>query len=280
MQAPDAARNHDIEQDDMSQGYVRRTAPNLDRGKLRTAIEDAFTDLALHPHRRFHFISGPPLAARLGYTQRLLEGVPRHALESFAGVGNPFRIDEPRPGETVLDVGCGSGVDTLIAARMVGPQGWVMGVDMTAAMVERAQQCVLQARAGNVRIEWGHAESLPLPDDSVDRVISNGVVSLTPDKRDTFREIARVLKPGGRLQIADVVVQWRIPPYVSEALDLWTECIAGATWMEDYPPLLREAGFEEPTIVEIFDVFAGTVVETNSSLFRARGANISARRGG
>ncbi len=263
----------------MSQGYSRRTAPNLDRGRLRAAIEDAFTDLALHPHRRFHFISGPPLANRLGYTARLLDGVPRLALESFAGVGNPFRIDEPLRGEAVLDIGCGSGVDTLIASRLVGPEGWVMGVDMTAAMVERAQQCVSETRATNVRVEWGHAESLPLPDDSVDLVISNGVVTLTPDKRDTFREIARVLKPGGRLRIADVVVQWRIPPYVSEALDLWTECIAGATWMEDYPPLLRDAGFEEAGIVEIFDVFAGTAVETSSSLFGARGANIAAHMG-
>jgi SAM-dependent methyltransferase len=160
---------------------------------------------------------------------------------------------------------------------MVGPGGCVMGVDMTAAMVERAQSCASQARAENVRIEWGHAESLPLPDDSVDVVISNGVVTLTPDKPETFREIARVLKPGGRLRIADVVVQWRIPPYVAEAVHLWTECIGGATWLEDYPALLRGAGFEKPRVAEVFNVFAGTEVEKNSSMFRARGANIAAR---
>ena len=260
----------------MSQGHTRGTSAGLDRGKLRSAIEDAYTDLALHPHHRFHFVSGPPLAQRLGYTAQLLEGVPRHALESFAGVGNPFRMDHPAPGEAVLDIGCGSGVDALIAGRMVGAEGCVTGVDMTPAMVERAQHCVSVARASNVRITWGHAESLPLPDHSVDYVMSNGVVSLTPDKRDTFREIARVLKPGGRLRVADVVVRWRIPPYLSGALDLWTECIAGATWMEDYPTLLREAGFVTPHIAEIFDVFAGTRVEANSSMFAARGANISA----
>ncbi len=250
----------------------------MDRGKLRTAIEDAFTDLALHPQRRLHFVSGAPLARRLGYTEALLKGVPKAAIASFSGVGNPFRMDgAPRPGEVVLDIGCGSGVDTLIASRMVGPTGGVVGVDMTAAMVERALWCTSEAGAENVRIEWGHAESLPLPDDSVDVVVSNGVVTLTPDKPETFREIARVLRPGGRLRISDVVVHWRLPPYVSGAIHLWTDCIGGATWLEDYPPLLRDAGFEDPRILEIFDVFAGTEVERSSSMFRARGANIAAR---
>jgi len=260
----------------MSQCHNRQRVSGFDRGKLRSAIEDAFTDLALHPHHSFHFVSGAPLAHRLGYTAELLEGVPRHALESFAGVGNPFRMDRPAPGDAVLDIGCGSGVDALIASRMVGPEGCVTGVDMTPAMVERAQQCVSTARASNVRILWGHAESLPLPDNSIDYVVSNGVFALTPDKRDAFREVARVLKPGGRLRIADVVVQWRIPRYISEALHLWTECIAGATWLEDYPALLAEAGFVDPHIAEIFDVFAGTKVETSSSIFAARGANITA----
>jgi len=264
----------------MTPEYARRLAPSFDRGKLRAAIEDAFTDLALHPHRRFHFISGVPLARRLGYVQSLLDGVPPEAVASFSGVGNPFRMGALGEGETVVDVGCGSGVDTLIAGTMVGPQGWVVGVDMTPAMVERAQQCVLSARASNVRIEWGHAESLPLPDASVDTVISNGVVSLTPDKGDTFREIWRVLRPGGTLRMSDVVVQWRIPAYVAEDMDLWTDCIAGATWMEDYPALLAEVGFVDGHIAEIFDVFAGTAIEASSMVFRARGANISARKPG
>jgi len=261
----------------MTTAYLRRTAPKLDRGRLRAAIEDAFTNLALHPERRFHFVSGAPLARRLGYTQAMLDGVPREAIASFSGVGNPFRMKGIERGMCVLDVGCGSGVDALVASRLVGPRGSVVGIDMTAAMVERAQDSVSRSGAANVRIEWGHAECLPLPDASVDVVLSNGVVVLTPDKRDTFREIARVLRPGGLLRISDVVVQWRIPPYVSEATHLWTECIAGATWLEDYPPLLRGAGFEEPRVAEIFDVFAGTEVEKNSSLFRARGANVTAR---
>lgn len=265
----------------MNPDTARYVTPTPDRGKLRTAIEDAFTDLALYPQRRFHFISGAPLAERLGYTRRLLHGVPKSALASFSGVGNPFLMEgAPAPGETVLDVGCGSGVDTLIAGRAVGPGGRVVGVDMTAAMVERAQQCVLDAHASNVRIDWGHAESLPLPDDSVDVVISNGVVSLTPAKLDTFREIVRVLKPGGRLRIADVVVKAPLPTEAAETLHLWTECIAGATWIDAYPALLGEAGFEEAHISGVFDVFAGTRIEESSSPWGARGANVSARKPG
>jgi SAM-dependent methyltransferase len=266
---------------EMSPEDNRNPNPVLDRGKLRSAIEDAFTDLALYPHRSFHFISGAPLAERLRYTKRLLHGVPESALASFSGVGNPFLMEgAPRPGESVLDVGCGSGVDSVIAGRVVGPRGRVVGVDMTAAMVERAHQCVLDAAAANVRIDWGHAESLPLPDDSVDVVISNGVISLTPGKLDTFGEIARVLKPGGRLRIADVVVEAPLPPEAAETLHLWTECIAGATWMTDYPGILHAAGFVDAHIVETFDVFAGTRIEENSAPWGARGANVSARKPG
>lgn len=261
----------------MGLGGAQRATPGLDRGRLRAAIEDAFTDLALHPARGFHFISGPPLAERLGYPEELLEGVPPEALASFAGVGNPFRFGPLPDGANVVDVGCGAGTDALIAGRLVGPLGSVVGVDMTSAMVERAHQCVLAAGASNVRISWGHAESLPVPDGWADVVITNGVITLTPDKRDTFREIARVLKRGGELRVSDVVVQWRLPTYVTEALHLWTDCIAGATWIEDYPVLLAEAGFIDIEIVEIFDVFAGTTIERNSSMFGARGANIRAR---
>jgi arsenite methyltransferase len=261
----------------MRSGRAERAAPGLDRGRLRAAIEDAFTDLALHPRRGFHFISGPPLADRLGYSNELLVGVPAEALASFAGVGNPFRFGPLEDGARVVDVGCGAGTDGLIAGRLVGPRGSVIGVDMTTAMVERAHQCALAAKASNVRIEWGHAESLPVPDDWADVVITNGVVSLTPDKRDTFREIARVLRPGGELRVSDVVTQWRLPAYVTQSIHLWTDCIGGATWIEDYPLLLAEAGFVDIDIVEIFDVFAGTTIEKNSCMFEARGANIRAR---
>jgi SAM-dependent methyltransferase len=252
----------------------------LDRGRLRRAIEDAFTELALHPARDFHFISGPPLAHRLGYTPEMLRGIPKEALASFAGVGNPHLMGAPQAGEVVLDIGCGAGTDLLIAARSIGRRGRAIGIDMTAAMVERAHQCALAARASNVRIGWGHAESLPLGDASVDLVLSNGVFSLTPDKGDTFREALRVLRPGGRLHVADVVVARRLPPEVTEDVRLWTDCIAGATAVDDYLTALTDAGFVDVRVVETFDVFAGTVIEERSSAFGARGANVSAKAPG
>lgn len=139
-------------------------APRLDRGRPRAAIEDAFTELALHPARGFHFICGAPLAARLGYTDALLAGLPPQAMASFSGVGNPFRAGLVHPGEHVLDVGCGSGTDLLVAARLAGAAGSAVGVDMTPAMVERALQAVQAAGTPNACLLWGHAESLPLPD--------------------------------------------------------------------------------------------------------------------
>jgi arsenite methyltransferase len=257
-------------------GTVKHVRP--DRGKLRAAIEDAFTELALHPARDFHFVSGAPLAARLGYTPDMLSGIPKAALASFAGVGNPFRMGLPAEGDVVLDIGCGSGTDVLIAARAVGPSGRVIGVDMTPAMVERAEQCVLEARASNVRIEWGHAESLPLRDASVDLALSNGVFSLTPNKLDTFAEVWRVLRPGGVIRFADVVVRRPLPAQVKADVRLWTDCIAGATAIEDYPGCLTASGFGDVEMVEVFDVFAGTRIERQSSAYEARGANIRAVR--
>ena len=251
--------------------------PRFDRGKLRAAIEDAFTELALHPACEFHFISGPPLAARLGYTKEMLSGLPERAIASFAGVGNPFLMGAMKPTETVLDVGCGSGTDVLIAAEQVGPDGQVIGIDMTAAMIERAQQNVLSAGASNVRIEWGYAESVPLQDNSVDCVISNGVINLTPDKRDTFREILRVLKPGGRLQVADILVKTRIPVHVKDLLHLWTDCVAGGSHLDDFTGILVEFGFENVEIPDWFDVFEGTGIESGARRFGARGANVRAR---
>jgi SAM-dependent methyltransferase len=251
----------------------------MDRGKLRAAIEDAFTELALHPACEFHFISGPPLAARLGYTKEMLFGIPEWAVASFSGVGNPFLMGDMKPGETVLDIGCGSGMDALIAARQVGERGQVIGIDMTAAMIERAQQNIMSARASNARIEWGYAESMPLHDNSVDCVISNGVINLTPDKRDTIREVSRVLKPGGRLQIADVLVDVRIPDHALNLLHLWTHCVAGASHADDFTEILEECGFGEIEVSTCFDVFEGTKVESGARKFGALGANVRARLG-
>ena len=200
---------------------VSRGVPGLDVDQLRDAIRTEYALVASDPAQGFHFHTGRPLAARLGYDERWLDGVPEDSIASFAGTGNPFSLGALREGERVVDVGCGAGIDSLIAARMVGPAGEVVGVDMTPAMLERARR---GARAGgftNVRFEEGLAESLPVPDGWADMVISNGVLNLFPDKLAGLREMARVLRPGGRLQIGDILVQKAVGDKGKRDINLW-----------------------------------------------------------
>ena len=158
--------------------------------------------VANEPEKGFHFHTGRPLARILGYDDDWLEGIPEPCIESFAGTGNPFSLGEIKPGEQVVDIGCGAGFDSLLAARQVGPGGRVIAVDMTEAMLDKTRAGAEALGLENVDPRLGYAEELPVADGEVDVVISNGVINLTPDKVATLREIARALKPGGRLQIA------------------------------------------------------------------------------
>jgi SAM-dependent methyltransferase len=194
----------------------------LDVGELRRAIQAEYTEVAVHPERPFHFHTGRRLAAILEYRDEWLDGVPAAALESFAGTGNPFSLGPLAAGERVVDVGCGAGFDTVIAARMVGPSGRVIGVDMTPAMLEKARRSAAEAGVENVEIREGYGEALPVPDAWADVVISNGVLNLMPDKRAGLGEMARVLRPGGRLQIADILVQKPVSESAKRRIDLWT----------------------------------------------------------
>ena len=196
--------------------------PRLDRGRLRQAIQEEYAAVARDPGRGYHFHTGRPLASLLGYHEDWLEGLPEGSIASFAGTGNPFRIGPLRPGERVVDIGCGAGIDSLIAAKMVGPDGQVIGVDMTRAMLEMARKSVSEAGAGNVEFREGLAEALPIPDGWADVVISNGVLNLLPDKLAALQEMARVLKPSGRLQIGDILVQQAVPEDAKQQIDLWT----------------------------------------------------------
>ena len=195
---------------------------NLDLIELRHAIQGEYAAVALHPEQGFHFHTGRPLARLLGYAEEWLAGIPETSIESFAGTGNPFSLGELKPGERVLDVGSGAGIDTLIAARMVGPDGYVVGVDMTPAMLAKARSAAAAAGLPNVEFREGYAEDLPVPDGWADVVISNGVLNLMPDKSATLAEMARVLKPTGRLQIADILVQKAVPESAKRQIDLWT----------------------------------------------------------
>jgi arsenite methyltransferase len=196
--------------------------PDLDLHELRQAIQAEYAEVAQHPTKGFHFHTGHPLARMLGYDDTWLEGIPEGAIESLAGTGNPFSLGLLHPGERVVDVGSGAGIDSLIAARMVGPDGQVIGVDMTPAMVHKARQNALEAGLGNVTFREGYAEALPVYSDWADAVISNGVLNLFPDKLAGLQEMARVLKPGGRLQIGDILVQKAVPESAKRKIDLWT----------------------------------------------------------
>jgi arsenite methyltransferase len=198
------------------------TEPSLDLGRLRQAIQEEYTAVARDPGRGFHFHTGRPLASMLGYHDDWLEDLPEDSIASFAGTGNPFRIGHLQPGERVVDIGCGAGIDSLIAARMVAPEGQVIGVDMTPAMLDMARKSAREAGSGNVEFLEGLAESLPVPDGWADVVISNGVLNLLPDKLAALQEMARVLKPSGRLQIGDILVQQAVPEDAKQQIDLWT----------------------------------------------------------
>jgi len=199
-----------------------REQPDLDVGSLRQAIREEYAEVASSPEKGFHFHTGRPLAHMLEYTEEWLEGIPESSIESFAGTGNPFSLGEILPGERVVDVGCGAGIDSLIAAKKVGPKGQVKGVDMTSSMLEKARHAAHKAGLKNVEFREGYAESLPADEGWADVVISNGVLNLMPDKDAALQEMSRVLKPGGRLQIGDILVQKAVPESAKRKIDLWT----------------------------------------------------------
>ncbi len=194
----------------------------LELGELRQAISKEYEEVANNPERGFHFHTGRPLTKILGYKEEWLEGIPELSIESFAGTGNPFSLGEIEPGERVIDIGCGAGIDSLIAANKVGSDGKVIGIDMTEAMLDKARQACEETSLRQVEFRYGHAENLPVPDGWADVIISNGVLNLTPDKKATFREMARALNPKGRLQIGDILVQKKVPDSAKREIDLWT----------------------------------------------------------
>jgi SAM-dependent methyltransferase len=192
-----------------------------------------------------------------GYSQEL-PGLPEDAVRSSFGCGNPLAFSEVRPGEVVLDLGSGAGLDLLVAARKVGPSGRVIGVDMTDEMITRARANAAGAGFGNIEVRKGIIEDLPVDSSSVDWVISNCVINLSPEKDRVFAEIARVLKPGGRMQVSDIVVQ-DLPSWARDSIDLYASCVSGAVSQDEYTDGLRSAGLVDVEIVERFpfDPFQG-----------------------
>ena len=196
--------------------------PPVDSETLRAEVRDKYRHVALHPGGAYHFHTGRGLAERLGYDPAVIDGLPERAVESFAGVANPFSERRLEPGERVVDVGSGAGFDTFVAAHHVGDTGYVVGVDMTAEMLDKSRQNATQLALDHVEFRDGLAEALPAEDSWADVVISNGVINLCADKRAVFAEIHRVLRPGGWLQFADIANGRPVPTEALRDIDLWT----------------------------------------------------------
>jgi SAM-dependent methyltransferase len=196
-------------------------APPLFLQTLRCEIKREYAEVATNPGKGFHFHTGRTLTALLGYSDELLEGIPEESISRAAGTGNPFALGPLQSGETVVELGCGAGMDTLIAARMVGPSGRVISIDMTPEMLGEARAAASAMAATNIDFRLGYIENIPLPEASADVIISNGVINLAPDKRRVFHEMYRVLKPDGRLQIGDIIVQKAVPESAKRNIDLW-----------------------------------------------------------
>lgn len=249
------------------------STPTLDTKSILAAVQQMYEDVAACPTKEFHFPTGREACLYVGYPEAKLNALPERAVESFAGVGYPFLAEVIQPGDEVVDVGSGSGVDALLAARAAGPEGTVYGVDITPAMIAKLEETLEAAGVDNVRLIEGSADALPLEDASADVVTSNGVFNLVPDKAAAFREAYRVLGPGGRLQIADIVLSKPVSEKSKSNPQLWAECIVGAEPEELYLELIRAAGFEDVTVIDRLDYFARSSDENTKKVAQGLGAH-------
>jgi len=220
----------------------------VNRTELEMKVKSMYKKVALHPEKEYHFEMGRPLAERLGYPGEILDKIPGQAIESFAGVGHFFDLAELQEGEYVVDLGSGSGMDVFCAALQVGKTGEVIGIDMTDDQLKKSALLRDLNDFGNVIFHKGYIEQLPVVDESVDVVISNGVVNLSSDKEQVFREASRILRPGGRLVIADIVSKVQLPENIKCNATLWAACIGGAMQEDEYLNMIESAGLN---IVEV-----------------------------
>jgi ubiquinone/menaquinone biosynthesis C-methylase UbiE len=216
---------------------------NVDTRELENKVKDMYREVATNPHGEFHFEMGRAMAERLGYAPADLDRIPMEAIESFAGVGHFFRLARLQRGETVVDLGSGSGMDSFIAALHVGDEGRVIGVDMTDEQLAKAERLRQRRPFANIGFRKGYIEETGVQSGLADCVISNGVINLAPDKSQVFREAARLLRPGGRLALADIVTDVPLPETVVCNADLWAACIGGAAERTRYVDEIERAGF-------------------------------------
>ena len=222
----------------------------VDRQDLENKVKDMYKKVALFPEVEYHFEMGRALAERLGYPSSLLDKIPNESIESFAGVGYYFDFADLQKGEYVADLGSGSGMDVFFAAKQVGALGEVIGIDMTIEQLEKSRRLQDENGYPQVVFRESYIEKLPILNNSLDVVISNGVVNLSSEKQLVFNEAARILKKGGRLVLSDIVTTTQLPQKITCNADLWAACIGGAIPQEDYCKLIETAGFE---IVKVKD---------------------------
>ena len=220
------------------------TTNTLDTQELEQRVKDMYREVAEEPFNDFHFETGRQLAERLGYPGDQLDAIPPPSIDSFAGVGYYFDLAAIAAGETVVDLGSGSGTDSFLAANQTGSDGHVIGIDITEAQLAKATRLATEHGFANVEFRNAHIEQLPLDSGSADLVISNGVINLSPDKAKVFAKAARVLRPGGRLAIADIVTGLQLPEGVTCDASLWAACIGGAMQRDDYREAIEAAGFQ------------------------------------
>jgi ubiquinone/menaquinone biosynthesis C-methylase UbiE len=227
---------------------IALTPKRLDVAALEQKVKSMYRDVALDPHGEFHFEMGRALAERLGYAVADLDAIPAQAIDSFAGVGYYFDLAALKPGETVVDLGSGSGMDVFVAALKVGASGRVIGIDMTDEQLAKAERLRSAAGLAHVEFRKGYIELTGLAGASCDAVISNGVVNLSPDKQAVFREAARLLKRGGRLALSDIVTESQLPEGITCNATLWAACIGGAMQVGDYVAAIESAGLRVRTV--------------------------------
>jgi SAM-dependent methyltransferase len=216
----------------------------VDVSELRDKVKAMYKAVAEEPHGTFHFEMGRDLARRLGYPASDLDSLPPEAVESFAGVGYHLGLAAIAPGERVLDLGSGSGMDLFLAARQAGAGGAVIGIDMTDEQIAKARRLAARDCYTTVRLEHGYIETAPVADGWADAIISNGVINLCDDKKAVFREIARILKPGGRTAISDIVTEHQLTDAIVCDVNLWASCIGGAMQQQDYQRAIEGAGLQ------------------------------------
>ncbi|HET6729720.1 MAG TPA: methyltransferase domain-containing protein, partial [Jiangellaceae bacterium] len=236
----------------------------VDPEVLRADVREKYREVALHPDGEFHFHTGRPLAALLGYAAGVVDALPDRAVESFAGVGNPFSLRPLQAGERVVDFGSGGGFDCFVAADAVGTDGRVVGVDMTPEMLAKSRGTAEALGLGNVAFREALLEHLPVEDGWADVVISNGVINLCADKTAVFAEAYRVLRPGGVLQFADIANGKPLPDAAVSEIDLWTGCIAGGLPVDGWCAAITGAGFTDVSVGLGVDAFGGSAGEPNA----------------